>query len=367
MRLRSRAMMSVLFAMFVCGSSFTRSAVVHAQRAPWRVATTPTVRIGTSEKPDDLLAAPAGATRLPNGNIVVGDQGDFALREFTPNGALVKRYARKGKGPGEVTYLAPLLRCGDSLLANDITGSASIFTPDGVFVRAFRFKTTPYRFACNRTGHVVNVGWDSDKNMKPEVNRSLTGYWIARMDSSAPVKLGDMLGSERIGHRPYPLGREPRVAIGPTRAYVALADSFVVRVFDLTGKAMPSLSAPVPRVAATPADLVAEREREIAMMGERARKSTELEYQKFPLPKYLPATRDLIVDSDGNLWVQHYPRAASTTVSWTVFSPAGTVLSTVALPTVMEVYEIGRDYVLGRYIDPDESVPEVRLYPLSRR
>jgi hypothetical protein len=365
--MRQRATMTVLCVLFVGVSMHTMAAVAQAQRAPWRIATTPTVRIGTSDKPDELLAAPAGATRLPSGNILVGDQGDFALREFAPSGALVKRYARKGKGPGEVTFLAPLLRCGDSLLANDITGPASIFTLDGAFVRAFRFKTTPYRFACNRTGQVVNVGWDSDKNMKPEVNRSLTAYWIARTDSSAPVPLGDMPGSERIGHRPYPLGREPRVAIGATRAYVALADSFVVRVFDLTGKALPSLSAPVPRVAATPADLVAEREREIAMMGERARKSTELEYQKIPLPKFLPATRDLIVDSDGNLWVQHYPRAALPTVSWTVFSPAGTVLSTVALPTVMEVYEIGRDYVLGRYIDPDESVPEVRLYPLSRR
>lgn len=367
MRRGLRAMMVLRVVLLVVGVLYTMPAVANAQRAPWRIATTPTIRIGTSEKPDELLAAPAGATRLPNGNIVVGDLGDFALREFTPSGALVKRYARKGKGPGEVTYLAPLLRCGDSLLANDITGPVSIFTPDGAFVRAFRFKTPPYRFACNRTGHVVSMGWESDKNMKPEANRSLTGYWIARTDSSTPIKLGDMPGSERIGPRPYPLGREPRVAIGPTRAYVALADSFVVRVFDLTGKAMPSLSAPVPRVAATPADLVAEREREIAMMGERARKSTELEYQKFPLPKYLPATRDLIVDSDGNLWVQHYPRAASPTVSWTVFSPTGTVLSTVALPTVMEVYEIGRDYVLGRYIDPDESVPEVRLYPLSRR
>ena len=33
----------------------------------------------------------------------------------------------------------------------------------------------------------------------------------------------------------------------------------------------------------------------------------------------------------------------------------------------LEIYEIGADYVLGRYIDPDEQVPEVRLYGLIRR
>ena len=343
------------------------SALLAQAQAPWRIAASPTVRIGISEKPDELLAAPAGATRLPNGNIVVGDLGDFALREFTPNGALVKKYARKGKGPGEVSYLAPLLRCGDSLLANDITGSVSMYSLDGTFARAFRFKTLPYRFACNRTGHVMTMGWETNRGARTDVYRSTSAYWIARTDGSTAVLLGDMPGSERIGPRPYPLGREPRVAIGPTRAYVALADSFVVHVFDLSGKPLPSLSAPVQRVEATAADLEAEREREVAMMGENSRKIVERMYAEYPLPKYLPATRDLIVDSDGNLWVQHYPRAAASGVSWTVFSPTGRVVASVLLPTALEVYEIGRDYVLGRYIDPDESVPEVRLYLLARK
>jgi hypothetical protein len=42
-------------------------------------------------------------------------------------------------------------------------------------------------------------------------------------------------------------------------------------------------------------------------------------------------------------------------------------MTTVTMPSALEVYEIGRDYVLGRYVDPDESVPEVRLYTLRRR
>ncbi len=345
------------------------SAMPHAAlaQAPWRIAASPTVRIGTSDKPDELLAAPSGATRLPNGNIVVGDLGDFAVREFSPQGALVRKYARKGQGPGEVNYLFPLLRCGDSLLANDLSGKVSMYSLDGTFARAFRFKTLPYRFACNRTGHVMTMGWEATRGARTDVYRATSAYWITHTDVTTMVPLGDMPGSERIGARPYPLGREPRVAIGPTRAYVALADSFVVRVFDLNGRPLPSLSAPVPRSEATAADLRAEREREIAMMGENSRTMIEKMYLEYPLPKVLPATRELVVDSDGNLWVQHYPRATARGVSWTVFSPAGRVLATVLLPATLEVYEIGRDYVLGRYLDPEEAVPEVRLYPLARR
>jgi hypothetical protein len=55
--------------------------VAHAQGATWTIAATPTVRLGASESADATLAAPAGATRLPNGNIVVGDVADFALGE----------------------------------------------------------------------------------------------------------------------------------------------------------------------------------------------------------------------------------------------------------------------------------------------
>ena len=32
----------------------------------------------------------------------------------------------------------------------------------------------------------------------------------------------------------------------------------------------------------------------------------------------------------------------------------------------LEVYEIGNDYVLGRYFDPEEAIPQVKLYVLRR-
>ena len=99
----------------------------------------------------------------------------------------------------------------------------------------------------------------------------------------------------------------------------------------------------------------------------RARAQIERAFATKPLAKYLPSTRDLIVVSDDNLWVQHYPRAWSKTVGWTVFSADDTMRATVLLPTALEVHEIGCDYVLGRYVDADESVPEVRLSALTRK
>jgi hypothetical protein len=73
-----------------------------------------------------------------------------------------------------------------------------------------------------------------------------------------------------------------------------------------------------------------------------------------------------VVDADGWLWVQDYPRAFDRTVAWTVFDRTGTQRATVAMPRDLEPYEIGRDHVLGRYVDHDEGVPEVRMYRLQR-
>lgn len=339
-----------------------------AQTSAWRLEATPAVRIGTSEKAELSLAAPAGATRLPNGNIVVGDLADYAIREFTPAGALVKRYARKGKGPGEVGYLAPLLRCGNTLVANDITGPLSMFTLDGTFQRAVRLSTQTYRISCNANLQFAAMGWASGGVAKAGASRPNVRYWIARADTSLEVSLGDLPGGDRWkgGVSPVPLGREPRVAISASRAYIALGERLELLVFDLSGKQLASFSAPGARVRATAADVKSELERLIASVGEGARALLERDFATITLPEFLPATRDLLVDATGHVWVQHYPSAASTTVPWTVFTPEGKVRATVAMPVALEVYEIGTDYVLGRYIDPDEQVPEVRMYRLTR-
>lgn len=347
------------------------AASLGAQGATWRVDAKPVVRIGTAESAALSLAAPAGATRLGNGNIVVGDLAAYALREFAPSGALVKQYGRKGKGPGEIEYLAPLLRCGDVLVANNITSAPSIFTLDGTFSRTFRFSPPPYRLACNARVQFAVMGWAANRDMRAGAYRPNVAYWIARADSAATVPLGTFPGGDRWmeggGDRPLPLGREPQIAISTSRVYIALGDQLEVLVFDLTGKPLPPLRVPASRMRVTEADVVAEREREIASVGERARVSIERSYAKIPMPELLPATRAILVDAAEQVWVQHYPRASSATVAWTVFGPDGRVRATASLPAALDVYEIGSDYVLGRYIDPDEQIPEVRQYRLIKR
>ncbi|MES2523865.1 MAG: hypothetical protein V4617_14255 [Gemmatimonadota bacterium] len=338
-----------------------------ASRA-WSIDPTPTLRIGHQAAAGREFSIVVGATRLPDGGVLVGDRGDFNLLRFDASGSLVKRSARAGKGPGEIQFAIYMLRCGDSVVTIDSDKRVSIFTLAGEYVRTFRF-TSPrdaYRSGCSSAGKFIHYGWERDSETKKGRFRALVPVWISPSDNGAPTMLPSTLGSERNEGMPLPMGREPRVALGRDRAYVASADSMFVRVFALTGAELPPLRAPYAPTRPTPADVAAAIERDVAFMGEKARNAIESGYRTAPQVELLPATRELVVDADDNLWVQHYPRGTVPTVAWTVFSKAGRVLSTVQIPRNLEVFEIGRDYVLGRYTDPEEGVPEVRAYKLKR-
>ena len=345
----------------------TESVDAGAQSRAWTIDPVPTLRVGNGASEAEQFEAVVGATRLPNGQLLVGDRGEHALLVFDEKGALVRKFGRKGKGPGEVTFMSALLRCGDTIVTTDIVGSrVSQFSLDGTFLRSFRFAGTIYRSACSPNGRFVHHGWESDKDMQDGVYRALVPYWITRADSAPGVPLGRLAGSERFATRPLPLGREPRVAIGRTHAYVALADSVFIRRFSFDGKEASPMRLEYSPVASTDADVNAAKEWEVALLGEKRRKVVEADYAKIPHAKTLPATRDLVVDVDGNLWVQRFPRAGIPTVRWDVFAPTGAALASIGLPATFELYEVGRDYVLGRYIDPNEGIPEVRSYRLRR-
>jgi hypothetical protein len=337
-------------------------------QARWTVATVPSLIIGSDTSATDFLTTVVGATRLPNGSILVGDRGDHALVLFDTKGALTRKFARKGRGPGEIVDIATdrFLRCGNRIAVLDSrTQQVSLFALDGTYQSRFRFARLPYRLMCNDSARFVMYEWERDSDMQEGVYRPFVPYWITRADSTKGVSLGSFPASERFGQGPLALGREPRVALSSSRAYVALADSMHILVFDLAGKALPPLRASYRPIASTPADWNEELERWIALVGERMRPQAVNMFRDMPRPRFLPATRDLIVDAQQQLWVQHFPRAAEPLVNWTVFAPNGQVRATAQLPTRLEVYEIGTDYVLGRYVNPDTDVPEVRLYKLT--
>ena len=75
--------------------------------------------------------------------------------------------------------------------------------------------------------------------------------------------------------------------------------------------------------------------------------------------------RRLLLDAERNLWAERYRTPWEANPTWFVFDEQGVWLGEVATPPGLHVFEIGSDYVLGRYRD-EFDVQSVVMIPLDR-
>jgi hypothetical protein len=84
-----------------------------------------------------------------------------------------------------------------------------------------------------------------------------------------------------------------------------------------------------------------------------------------PIPEARPAFEALLVDSEGCLWVKEYSGSSPDPVRYRVYSPDGRRLGALQLPGRLLVFDIGQDYLLGKYTDLND-VETVQLFELTR-
>jgi hypothetical protein len=356
----------------------------HGQGRPWSIDAKPALILGSVNSDVLFGAGLIGALKLPDGNILVGDRGDYSLKVFDARGALVKSLGRNGAGPGEMNRLAHIWRCGNQIIAYDISNGyrVTVFSTDMTWARSFRFGSageggnTPYTGAssCNGTGTFVHHGWEARKDMKSGAFRAQVPLWLSGPDSTVRP-IGTIAGSERWGRfnkdgnggtGPLPLGKQPVIAIGRDRIYTGTAETYTITMRDLTGKVIGTFGKPSAQLAATKADIDLAVEDEAAGRDDAVRERVRKSYETMELPKTIPAYKAMLVDSEGMIWIRDYRRASPTQAQWTVFTHDGRQVAEVQLPLYLTVSEIGRDYVLGKYIDPVEDIPEIRMYQLRR-
>ena len=86
-----------------------------------------------------------------------------------------------------------------------------------------------------------------------------------------------------------------------------------------------------------------------------------------PLPEIMPVFSRLLVDEVGWLWAELYrfDVRAPVTMDWSS-SPNGEGFGSVDMPPDLEVWQIGRDFVLGVWED-ELGVDYVRRHALTGR
>ena len=119
-------------------------------RAPtrWTVEARALVEIGGQDGtgPAELNNV-VGVGRQADGTLIIADGTSRELRAFDARGRFLKRWARRGRGPGELPELDGISMEGDSLVAIDGRQAVHLFGPGGDWVRSLILPAVP--------GHIV--------------------------------------------------------------------------------------------------------------------------------------------------------------------------------------------------------------------
>jgi hypothetical protein len=368
----------------------------------WTVAEPARVDIGGGGgHPAYDFNAITNVLRLPDGRVVVANRSTNEIRVFDSLGAHLKTVGRAGGGPGEFQSLIAAWRGpGDSLLAADILSRRlSVFDAEGNFVRSFGLggesglampTNGVMQFAIPqgwlRDGSVVGIAQALRFNDAREgIYRDSQAVIRYGPDGTVRDTLGRFPGAEmeqvQLSFRgqtmsipqPVPLGRVTVFLVEDAHLYVARNDAWQVEVYGPDGRLGRIIRLESPQLKITAADQATHREEQLEALESQPETRSVPDAIKEQIvsrvknaeyPTTMPLIAGLLQDSEGNLWVQQWPRPGERANRFTVLDSTGTAIGHATMPERFRATAIGNGLVAGVWRDPND-VEHVRVYRLQ--
>ena len=353
----------------------------------WRVGDLPVFEAGGPE--GVAVGEVVGLVRTDAGAIAAADGRAQVIRVFAPDGRLVRSVGRQGSGPGEFQALAWLGADGDSLLAFDLlTRRVTLFGASGR-VRTTQLQsqgpvlTAPLGRFDDGTLLVVSGGATFPFAGREGEARRDSAHLLrfgadgVVRDTIARIAWGESFGvaigrddNRFLAPMPRPFGSRTSAVLAGDAIVVGEASGFEVKVLDSSGKLVRRIRRTHTPVPVTPEAVVAYKrtvQRPTGSRGLQARIDSALmsALDSAPFPDVMPAYERMLIDDAGNIWVLEYSVRLNQPGRWSVFSSAGEWLGNVLTPVGLRVEDIGRDWILGVWREP-EGAERIRMYRLIR-
>lgn len=367
----SRARLGSMLVVFVVGATTLQGQVP----VPTIRLGSPTIRIGGVSGPVDemLLAGVVGATRLPNGVIVIGDGAAPRVLMFSPEGQLLSSLGGRGDGPGEFRMPRWLGPCGtEGFAVYDVAQKrVTIFSPTGQvrgtksvaaaagFSKVLRCLPESLVFLFTRPSRVLVQG-----GSRWTVATSLTRVVDLTVDT-LDASTGDQeyyVNRSHSGFAEVPLGRLVLGTAGRGRIYTCTNQDGHCKVFDAVGKSLGAFDVRTERLKVSAKDWDRAIEGQVTAEPMRDNRQVMAEVlREIPRPNVFPLIDRARGDSENRLWVRIFAGYSNSVSTWLILSEGGTLLAKVIVPRELQILEIGKDYVLGVSQDRD-GVETVSLY-----
>jgi hypothetical protein len=347
--------------------------------------------VGAEATSDVLFTQITDLITLPDGVIAVANRVDPAqILLLGSDGELVGTVGRTGEGPGEfgsverLWFIPP-----DTLLAFD--GGRSLlhrFTLVGRYIEATRVNPYVPPGGAGATLSVVRGRFqDGTILLAPFLMLPHRNAAAARGRDSVPIARATEAGEiiDTIGVFPTidymrlstgmvttPVWqKESTILANQNSVLLGMGDTFTIEEYGLDGRLLRRIlrSGVEPRSSASlKNDYIAAAEQFYGSSGPgNVRRMIEERFIGEELPAF---GKDWLIDAESHLWVPEYvPIFPGVTpageTEWSVFNPSGRWLGQVRMPSSLQPTEIGRDYVLGVWLD-EFQVPSVRRFRLVR-
>ena len=347
-------------------------------RLDWRIGPGPAISIGVLSGDDPyMLFGVRDAAKLPDGRIVVVNAGTMELRVFDALGTHLTTWGGRGEGPGEFRNLVRVeIFPGDSIVAWEWPAKRmSVFDSQGNFVRTIPLARSLHDRYDLGPATVLRDGTILASQDPISVDPVVVELWDG--DGELRNSLGTHPGSERHFIQsftrmnfPKTFGRTLELGSWGELVVIGGTDRYEMKAFSTSGRLARIVRLDLERRTPTTAHLGAYVDDYVSRIASDSQ--TELFMQlleSVPVAEYLPAFSSIMSDAINHLWVEEYeaPGEERPGIIWTVFDPDGRVLGFVETPEQLEIYEIGRDYILGRAVSEELGVESVQVWPLERR
>ncbi|HEU4559342.1 MAG TPA: hypothetical protein VFS20_15905 [Longimicrobium sp.] len=352
----------------------------------WRIAEEPSVVIGEAEGAQAYqFDGVAGALRLADGTIVVGDRGSGQLRYFTARGQHLRSVGRKGDGPGEFRFIDWIGERADSVFVWDLFARRlTVLAPDGGIARVLRVEQEADGEFLQGVGMTEN-GTLVLRAIRPRGRRepgehvdSVAYLRVSTADGEIAGTLGPYLLGDRVTVRSNGLsltgevifGRRGVLVTGPRGFFTGSTDAFELTAHAEDGRPLHVVRRPHRPTRATGGDVrrAMEQRRAEGDLGKTLPGMGQVQQaanRALPHRSTLPAFRRALVDGDGNVWMEEFRSDEQAESTWSVLDAGGRWLGNVTAPAGLEVLQISGGTVLGRTRD-ELGVERVVAHPLLR-
>ncbi len=383
----------------------------------WRLDSVPALAIGVVQGEEPYqLADVRGVARYADGRIVLANGGSSEIRIFDVNGRFLRSIGREGAGPGEFQYLRRLfLLPGDSLLVVSGFGNRyTVFDPagqvasisttpsvtplarfgDGTFLTTRYAQTVPagqlgfvqdtvvYSWYGSRIVSGPDIAQTAGNAYDPKAAAAFVFNTIARVTGnqeyrsevafSNPVTSSSSGGTRVVSGRgifndPVPFTPRAVQAVRGQELFTGSGATFQIAVYAHNGGLRRIIRLNQPNRKVTGADIDGwKQELQDGARNNVQRTHAQRLITDMKFPDAMAAFSAMLVDSDGDLWVERYRVRSNDAQHWVVFDPDGRCLGDIDTPARFDVNEIGDDYLLGVWRSADD-VPFVRLYAIHKQ